>query len=157
MSRISRFTATGFTVATLALSAAPMAQAATSDTSITPNPATAGSTVNIFNRSCTASSGTATSSVFTAPASLGPGADVPLAGQTTISKSASPGTFAVTISCGSQTFSSSITIVPSGAPHTGDGASLMNSGAGQATGLALIGGAVGLGALALRRRHAARG
>ena len=157
MSRISRITATGFAVATLALAAAPMAQAAPGDTTITPNPATAGSTVNIFNRSCTTSSGTATSAAFTAPASLGPGADVALAGEATISSNVSPGTFTVTISCGSQTFSSSITIVPSGAPHTGDGASLMNSGAGQATGLALIGGAVGLGALALRRRHAARG
>jgi hypothetical protein len=156
VSGITRLTATGFAVATLALVAAPIAQAATSDTSITPNPATAGSTVNIFNRSCTASTGTATSAAFTAPASLGPGADVPLAGEATISKSAAPGTFVVTISCGSQTFTSSITIVPSGAPHTGDGASLIGSGAGQATGMAMIGGAVGLGALALRRRRAAR-
>jgi hypothetical protein len=143
-------------VATLALAAAPIAQAA-SDTTITPNPATAGSTVNIFNRSCTATSGTASSAAFAAPASLGPGADVPLAGEAMVSKSVSPGTFTVTITCGSQTFTSSLTIVPTGAPVTGDGASLINSGPAQATGLAMLGGAVGIGAVALRRRRAARG
>jgi hypothetical protein len=157
VSRISRLTATGFAVATIALSAAPIAQAAPGDTTITPNPATPGSTVNIFNRSCTASSGTASSAAFTATATLGPGADVPLAGEAMVSKSAKPGTFKVTISCGTQTFTTTLTVVPAGAPHTGDGASLLTSGAGQATGAAMIGGAVGLGALALRRRHAARG
>jgi hypothetical protein len=45
---------------------------------------------------------------------------------------------------------------PKGAPHTGDGASMLTSGGNVATGATLAAAGLGVGAFALRRRRAAQ-
>jgi hypothetical protein len=62
----------------------------------------------------------------------------------------------VTITCGTMTLTGSVTVAtgttPIGGAKTGDGASILGSGTNDAAGIALLGGALGLGAMAVRRK-----
>jgi hypothetical protein len=66
-----------------------------------------------------------------------------------------PGSYTVSITCASGTSSgpnSYTLVVSAGGAKTGDGASLLGSGGGEAAGIALLGGALGVGAIVLRRK-----
>ena len=67
-----------------------------------------------------------------------------------------PGTYQVAITCASGTSSGpgtyNLVIAANGGAKTGDGASLLGSGTSEAAGVALLGGALGVGALAVRRK-----
>ena len=67
-----------------------------------------------------------------------------------------PGTYGVSIKCASGKSSGphaeTLVVSARGAARTGDGASLISSGSGEAAGLALLGGAVAIGAVAVRRK-----
>ena len=67
-----------------------------------------------------------------------------------------PGSYSVKIFCasGKPVDQDDYTLVISakGAPHTGDGASILGSGTGEGTGLALLGGALAIGAVVVRRK-----
>ena len=67
-----------------------------------------------------------------------------------------PGTYGVSITCASGKHSGeddeTLVVSAKGSAHTGDGASVIGSGAGEATGLALLGGALAVGAVVVRRK-----
>lgn len=67
-----------------------------------------------------------------------------------------PGSYQVSITCASGTTSGpgtyTLVISANGGAKTGDGASLLDSGTSETAGFALLGGAVAIGALALRRK-----
>lgn len=67
-----------------------------------------------------------------------------------------PGSYAVSITCASGKSSGpdfqSLVVSPKGAAHTGDGASLLGSGSGEAAGVALLSGALVVGAVVMRRK-----
>jgi hypothetical protein len=161
MTRTGRLAAAGLAAATLALASGPIAEAATSSglgkVSVQPNPAAAGSTVWVWDGDqCAGTTGTATSKAFTAPASLGQ-LDSMLGGSTKIAW-VRPGSYAVTISCSGKTYTGWVVVAPKGAPHTGDGASMISSGSDNlVAGTALAAAGLGVGAFALRRRRAAQG
>ena len=121
--------------------------------------------MSVYGLSCTDFSGTATSTAFAANIPLGHLANS-TGGVGNVSTTAKPGTYTVTVTCGSATMTGSITVIgsavtapPTGGAATGDGASLVggSSSGGVETGvlIALVG--AGLGAVAIRRRRRARG
>lgn len=67
-----------------------------------------------------------------------------------------PGTYAISITCASGKDSGadfqSLVVSPKGSAHTGDGASLLGSGSGEAGGVALLSGALVVGAVVMRRK-----
>lgn len=67
-----------------------------------------------------------------------------------------PGSYAVSVTCASGKTSAAnfqtLVVSPKGAAATGDGASILGSGANDATGLALLGGALALGTVVVRRK-----
>jgi hypothetical protein len=71
-----------------------------------------------------------------------------------------PGTYDVSITCASDKSSDksrdhdhyTLVVSARGSAHTGDGASLISSGTGDAAGLALLGGALAVGAVVVRRK-----
>jgi len=67
-----------------------------------------------------------------------------------------PGSYAVSVTCASGKTSGAdfqtLVVAPKGAAGTGDGASLLSSGNGEATGIALLGGALAVGAVVARRK-----
>jgi hypothetical protein len=67
-----------------------------------------------------------------------------------------PGTYQVAITCASATSSGpgtyNLVVAANGGAKTGDGASLLGSGTSEGAGIALLAGALGVGALALRRK-----
>jgi hypothetical protein len=138
------------------LGGATAAQAAASgNVSVQPGSVAPGGQVSVYGLSCTATTGTATSSAFSAPISLSMLANS-TGGVGNVSASAKPGTYPVTVTCGSMKLSGWITVtgttVPHGGAKTGDGASLVGSGTSETAGLALVAGALGVGAFALRRK-----
>jgi hypothetical protein len=160
MTRTGRLAAAGLAAATVALASGPIAQAAASGlgkVSVQPNPAAAGSTVWVWDGDqCAGTTGTASSRAFTASAKLGQ-LDGMLGGSTKIAW-VSPGSYAVTISCSGKAYTGWVVVAPKGAPHTGDGASLISSGSDNlAVGSVLAAAGLGVGAFAMRRRRAAQG
>lgn len=67
-----------------------------------------------------------------------------------------PGSYEVSVTCASGKTSAAdfqtLVVSPKGAAATGDGASLLGSGTNEATGLALLGGALALGTVVVRRK-----
>jgi hypothetical protein len=154
--RFKQFAAASATAGLVVLAGAGAAQAAASgNVSVQPGSLTPGGQVSVYGLSCTASTGTATSAAFAAPISLSMLSNS-TGGVGNVSASAKPGTYPVTVTCGSMTLTGSITVTGSTVPHggakTGDGASLLGSGTGDTAGLAMVAGALGLGAIALRRK-----
>ena len=137
------------------LGGACAAQAASGDVSVQPGSAAPGGQVSVYGLPCTASAGTATSSAFSAPISLSMLSNS-TGGVGNVSTAAQPGTYPVTVTCGSMTLTGSITVtgstIPNGGAKTGDGSSLVGSGTGETAGVALIAGALGVGAFTLRRK-----
>lgn len=154
--RFKQFAAAAATAGLVVLGGAGAAQAATSgNVSVQPGSLAPGGQVSVYGLSCTASTGTATSTAFAAPISLSMLSNS-TGGVGNVSASAKPGTYPVTVTCGSMTLTGSITVTGSTVPHggakTGDGASLLGSGTTDTAGLAMLAGALGLGAIALRRK-----
>ena len=154
--RFKQFAAAAATAGLVVLGGAGAAHAATSgNVSVQPGSLAPGGQVSVYGLSCTASTGTATSTAFAAPISLSMLSNS-TGGVGNISASAKPGTYPVTVTCGSMTLTGSITVTGSTVPHggakTGDGASLLGSGTTDTAGLAMLAGALGLGAIALRRK-----
>ena len=137
---------------------APGALAGSSSVVVQPGTVVAGGQVSVFGTQCTASTGTATSPAFAAPISLSMLSNS-TGGVGRVSASAKPGTWPVTVTCGSQTFTGSVTVsgsaVPSGGAATGDGSSQAPTASGLGSGMALAAAGAGLGVLVLRRRRAA--
>lgn len=153
--RFKQFAAASAAAGLVVLGGATAAQAAAGNVSVQPGSAAPGGQVSVYGLSCTATTGTATSSAFAAPISLSMLSNS-TGGVGNVSASAKPGTYPVTVTCGSMTLTGSITVTGSTVPHggakTGDGASLLGSGTGDTAGLAMVAGALGLGAIALRRK-----
>jgi hypothetical protein len=156
--RFKQLAAASAAAGLVVLGGATAAQAAASsgNVSVQPGVVAPGGQVSVYGLSCTATTGTATSSAFAAPISLSMLANS-TGGVGNVSASAKPGTYPVTVTCGTMTLTGSITVssstvIPHGGAKTGDGASLIGSGTNEAAGLALVAGAVGVGALALRRK-----
>jgi hypothetical protein len=160
MTRTGRLAAAGLAAATLALASGSVAEAATGglgSVSVQPNPAAPGSTVWVWDGDqCAGTTGTANSKAFAAPAKLGQ-LDSMLGGSTKIGW-VRAGSYPVTISCSGKFYTGWVVVAPKGAPHTGDGASMISSGGnGVVEGTALAAAGLGIGAFALRRRRAAQG
>jgi hypothetical protein len=162
MTRTGRLAAAGLAAASLALAVGPAAQAVTHSglgvVSVQSNPAAPGRAVWVWDGDqCAGTTGTATSKAFAAPAKLAP-LDNMLGGSTKVAW-VRPGDYSVTVTCSGKTFKGWVVVAPKGAPHTGDGASILSSGGGAnlAEGAALAAAGLGLGAFALRRRRAAQG
>ena len=156
--RFKQFAAASAAAGLVVLGGATAAQAASSgNVSVQPGSVAPGGQVSVYGLSCTATTGTATSSAFSAPISLSMLANS-TGGVGNVSASAKPGTYPVTVTCGSMKLTGSITVtgsgtvIPHGGAKTGDGASLVGSGTNEAAGLALVAGALGVGAFALRRK-----
>jgi hypothetical protein len=156
--RFKQFAAASAAAGLVVLGGATAAQAAagSGNVSVQPGIAAPGGQVSVYGLSCTATTGTATSSAFAAPISLSMLANS-TGGVGNVSASAKPGTYPVTVTCGTMKLTGSITVsgttvVPHGGAKTGDGASLIGSGTNETAGLALIAGALGVGAFALRRK-----
>jgi len=159
--RIKQLAAAGAAAGLVALGGAAAAQAAASgDVSVQPGTVAPGGQVSVFGLSCTASTGTATSPAFSAPIALSMLSNS-TGGVGTVSSSAKPGTWPVTVTCGNKTLTGSITVVaavttPTGAAKTGDGAAMIGGNGAATTGAALAAGGLGLGALAVFRRRQGR-
>jgi hypothetical protein len=123
-----------------------------------------GANISIFDGgNCTTSTGTAT---ITGPSTMASVALSTLSNQVggtaVIPASAKPGSYTVTITCGSATFTSTLTIAaggnmgvnPTGGAATGDGASIGSSHTGLAAGGALAAAGLAIGFVAYRRRRA---
>jgi hypothetical protein len=154
--RFKQFAAASAAAGLVVLGGATAAQAASSgNVSVQPGSVAPGGQVSVYGLSCTATTGTATSSAFSAPISLSMLANS-TGGVGNVSASAKPGTYPVTVTCGSMKLSGWITVtgttIPHGGAKTGDGASLVGSGTSETAGLALVAGALGVGAFALRRK-----
>ena len=67
-----------------------------------------------------------------------------------------PGSYDISITCSSGESSDpdfqTLVVAAKGAAHTGDGASLLGSGTGEGPGLALLGGALAVGTVVVRRK-----
>jgi hypothetical protein len=155
--RFKQFAAASAAAGLVVLGGASAAQAATASGSVSVQPGSVapGGQVSVYGLSCTATTGTATSSAFSAPISLAMLANS-TGGVGTVSTSAKPGSYPVNVTCGSMKLTGWITVtgttVPNGGAKTGDGASLIGSGTNEAAGLALIAGALGVGVFTLRRK-----
>jgi hypothetical protein len=143
----------------LVLGLAPDAFAASSSVVVQPNTVAPGGQVSVFGIACTAETGTATSAAFAAPIGLSMLSNA-TGGVGTVSTAAKPGTWKVTVSCGSKRYTGWVTVRssarPEGGAATGDGASQASaaSGAdGPGSGAVLAAAGIGAGALALRRRR----
>ena len=164
---IAGFVALGGAGAASAAQAASMPAAASGNVSVQPGSVAPGGQVSVYGLSCVASTGMATSPAFAA--------NIPLSmlsnstgGVGAVSSSAKPGTYPVTVTCGSMTLTGSVTVtrtstgtggtstVPKGGAATGDGASLISGSSDGAveTGACLALAGVGLGLIAMRRRRA---
>jgi hypothetical protein len=157
--RVKHLVAASAASGIVALALVAPASGAASSVVVQPGVAMPGGQVSVFGLACTASTGTATSPAFTAPISLSMLSNS-TGGVGTVSSNAKPGTWPVTVTCGAQTFTGSVTVgsTPSGGAATGDGASQASTTGGLATGAALAAAGAGFGALALRRcRAGARG
>ena len=141
----------------LALGFVSGASAASSSVVVQPGSVAAGGQVSVFGTQCTASTGMATSAAFAAPISLSMLSNS-TGGVGMVSASAKPGTWAVTVKCGSQTFTGWVTVsgktTPWGGAATGDGSSQASAASGVGSGVGLVAAGAGLGAWVLRRRRA---
>ena len=156
--RVKQLVAASAASGIIALGFAPAASAAASSVVVQPGSVAPGSQVSVFGTQCTASTGTATSAAFAAPISLSMLSNT-TGGVGMVSSSAKPGTWAVTVTCGSQTFTGWVTVAgkttPSGGAATGDGSAQASAAPGVGSGVALAAAGVGLGAFVLRRRRRA--
>jgi hypothetical protein len=153
--RVKQLVAAGAASGIVALGFVPSATAASSSVVVQPGTAAPGSQVSVFGTQCAASTGTATSAAFAAPIALSMLSNS-TGGVGTISSNAKPGTWPVTVKCGSQTFTGWVTVgwtTPSGGAATGDGSSQSSMVGGLGSGIALAAAGAGLGVVALRRRR----
>jgi len=135
-------------------------QTKSADPTVQPNPASPGTRVWVYDANgCTAAKGTATSQALAAPIALAPLADM-TGGGGTIREGLAPGTYTITLHCGSTlttTVHVSANSTPTGAAAAGDGSAEDHLGVGDAA----VGSAFLLGGLAfatasfIRRRRAA--
>jgi hypothetical protein len=129
------------------------------DPTVEPNPASPGTRIYIYDANkCTAPHGTATSQALTAPIPLAP-LDHMTGGDGTIRTGLPPGTYTITLHCGSTlttTLHVTTTTTPTGAAATGDGSAEDHLGIGDAAvGSAfLLGGLTFATASLIRRRRA---
>jgi hypothetical protein len=159
--RVKQLVAASAASGILALGLAPSASAGSSSVVVQPGTVAPGGQVSVFGTQCKASTGTATSPAFSSPISLSMLSNS-TGGVGTVSSSAKPGTWPVTVTCGTQTFTGSVTVssavmpspVPSGGAATGDGSSQSSVASGLGSGIALTAVGAGIGVFVLRRRRA---
>jgi hypothetical protein len=185
--RVKHLAAASAASGLLTLGLVPSAYAAPPSSTVVVKPDTVapGGQVSVFGIACTVPTGTATSSVFTAPIPLSMLSNA-TGGVGTVSKHARPGTWRVIVTCGGKRFTGWISVcdcagkptptptpnpsssgVPSGKPKpvrprggaaTGDGASQASAASGAESlglGAVLTAAGLGVGAVAVRRRRRA--
>ena len=109
--RVKHLAAASAASGLLTLGLAPSAYAAPPSSTVVVQPGTVapGGQVSVFGIACTASTGTATSSVFSAPIPLSMLSNA-LGGVGTVSKHARPGTWRVNVSCGDKRYTGWISV-----------------------------------------------